>query len=333
VASPTAAGSAGEKEAREAAENVSKAVSAAANANVVGDAAARLASASAVARGKRGFAAAAGIVAKAVVVELSRREGGLLSGAAVGTSRSAADMETLADLEAAKALADAETLGVDLGELRTVSVKGGAPGEVVGVPVVDTQAVIARLANFIYRHGDSRSKNKAVLGHVFHHALHDRFTEARDLLVMSRCQDSIAGLVGEARSQPENVRVQILYNRALTMLGICAFRAGAHAIAHECLAEICGSGHTKELLAQGLTHFKYGQVRGAPRRASVRPRVRRAERKTHTRPLPPPPFLPPSARALDRSWPSATRRRSARSGAASCRTTCTSTSSWPTRAS
>jgi hypothetical protein len=256
MAAASAAAAAG-KDAQEAA---SKAVSAAANASVVGEAAAVLAVASAKARGKKGFASAAGVVAKAVVVELSRREGGLLSGAAVETSRSASDMETLADVEAAKALADAENAGVDLGELRKDPVVNGAPGEVVGVPVIDSQATIASLAHYIYRRGDSRTKNKAVLCHVFHHALHDRFHAARDLLVMSRCQDSIASMQQEARLQPDNVRVQILYNRALAMLGICAFRCGLYDQSHECLSEICGSGHSKELLAQGLIMFRHGQA-------------------------------------------------------------------------
>ena len=256
LAAASAAAAAG-KDAQEAA---SKAVSAAANASVVGESAALLAIASAKARGKKGFASAAGVVAKAVVVELSRREGGLLSGAAVETSRSATDMETLADVEAAKALSDAENAGVDLGDLRMIPVANGAPGEVVGVPVIDSQATIASLAHYIYRRGDSRTKNKAVLCHVFHHALHDRFHAARDLLVMSRCQDSIASMQQEARMQNDNVRVQILYNRALAMLGICAFRCGLYDQSHECLSEICGSGHSKELLAQGLIMFRYGQA-------------------------------------------------------------------------
>jgi translation initiation factor 3 subunit C len=74
-----------------------------------------------------------------------------------------------------------------------------------------------------------------------------------------------------------DVKVQILFNRAMTALGIAAFRvrwspasdcdsnlwlvqAGLYADAHECLAEICGSGHTKELLAQGISQPRHGQA-------------------------------------------------------------------------
>jgi len=248
-----------DKNDRETADAATKAIAAAANASTVGDAAARLASYAATSRGKKGYSVAAGVVAKALIIELSRREGGLLTGSAVEFSRNAAEMETLADLEALKALEDAQKAGIDLGDLRTEALQGGKPGEVAGVPMIDTSATIAKLAHYIYKHGDSRTKNRAVLCHVYHLALHDQFSAARDLMVMSRTQDSIASLTGEGKIQSSNVKVQILYNRALTMLGIAAFRTGQYAEAHECLAEICGGGHTKELLAQGITQVRHGQ--------------------------------------------------------------------------
>ena len=239
---------------KDAAEATAKAIAQAANAGAVGDAAAKIAAAAAAARGKPGFAAAAAVVAKAVVIELSRKEGGLLSGGAIATSRSPLEMEMLADVTSPRALADAEAAGVALGEL--------SPGASGALPPVDTAATLGALAHYIYVHGDAtrggaRAKNRAMLCQIYHHALHDRFGAARDLFLMSGVQERIADLASDARAQEDNVKLEILYNRALAQLGIAAFRAGLYAEAHECLSELCSSGHAKELLAQGVSMFMF----------------------------------------------------------------------------
>lgn len=60
-------------------------------------------------------------------------------------------------------------------------------------------------------------------------------------MLMSHMQDSI---------MHADVPTQIMYNRAMVQLGLCAFRQGLIKDAHNCLVDIQSGNRAKELLAQ-----------------------------------------------------------------------------------
>jgi len=115
----------------------------------------------------------------------------------------------------------------------------------------DTHELVKVLTNYLFQHSEGIIRARAMLCQIYFLALHDHYYRARDMMLMSHLQDTISSF---------DVTSQILFNRTLVQVGLCAFRAGLVYEAQNSLQDICGSGRQKELLAQGVQMTRYSQV-------------------------------------------------------------------------
>lgn len=156
------------------------------------------------------------------------------------------------------------SLGSDVGEVEGKFVH---PAAMAGKPSVDDvenvdyTALINQLCTYVYKYGSDRSRTRGMLCHIYHHALHDRFLEAKDLLLMSHLQDTI--------SAANDTSTMILFNRMMVTLGLAAFRLGKIWDAHQCLSDICSS-RVRELLAQGLSISRFNDKTAEQEKAEKR---------------------------------------------------------------
>lgn len=115
----------------------------------------------------------------------------------------------------------------------------------------DAASLVSVLCNYLFIHSEGIIRARAMLCQIYFLALHDNYYKARDMMLMSHLQESISNF---------DINSQILFNRTLVQVGLCAFRAGLVYEAQNTLQEICGSGRQKELLAQGVMIQRYNQV-------------------------------------------------------------------------
>jgi len=112
----------------------------------------------------------------------------------------------------------------------------------------ETSSLIRSLCVHLYKSSNSFLRTRAMLSHIYHHALQNDFHTARDMLLMSHLQESIYSA---------DVATQILYNRTVVQLGLSAFRCGLIKEAQATLQDIFGTQRVKELLAQGVHQQRY----------------------------------------------------------------------------
>ncbi|KAL2271945.1 hypothetical protein VTJ83DRAFT_1316 [Remersonia thermophila] len=115
----------------------------------------------------------------------------------------------------------------------------------------DAGKLIHSLCNYLFNKSEGIIRARAMLCQIYFLALHDEYYKARDMMLMSHLQENIPNF---------DVATQILYNRTLVQVGLCAFRKGLVYDAQNTLQDICGSGRQKELLAQGVMMQRFSQV-------------------------------------------------------------------------
>ncbi|CAA9990099.1 eukaryotic translation initiation factor 3 subunit 8, putative [Plasmodium knowlesi strain H] len=116
-----------------------------------------------------------------------------------------------------------------------------------GEDQISPKQIVEKYVYEIFEHGTKQQKVKALLQLSFHRSLHDEFLEAKELLNVSNVHELALS---------SDTQTQILYNRNLIQLGLCAFRHGKIFEAHCCLGEICSQNKHRELIAQGVSNLK-----------------------------------------------------------------------------
>lgn len=109
---------------------------------------------------------------------------------------------------------------------------------------IDT--LLDSLASVLYKQTNAVYRKRAMLSHIYYYAFNNQYFKARDMFLISHLQSSI---------HTSDASLQILFNRALVQLGLCAFRNGLIQEAHQTLQEISTSSRHKELLGQGAQRF------------------------------------------------------------------------------
>jgi len=118
----------------------------------------------------------------------------------------------------------------------------------------DSRRFMSKLCRFAFATGVPRHQRRAALCQAYHLALHNNFQAARDLLQLGNHLQ--LGNPVEPAAQEADAHTQILYNRVLAQMGLCAFRLGKIQDAHNCLMDFCMHNKARELLAQGLNYSK-----------------------------------------------------------------------------
>lgn len=104
--------------------------------------------------------------------------------------------------------------------------------------------------NLVSDKANDKLKQKIQLCLVYNFSINNDYKSARELFLSGRFQEISSNL---------EIHTQIIYNRALVQMSICAFSNGFIKDCYFSLQEICSSGRPKELLAQGVQSQKFSE--------------------------------------------------------------------------
>lgn len=113
-----------------------------------------------------------------------------------------------------------------------------------------SEKVVDDLVSLATEHLGRRFKIKATLAQCYHHAIHNRYQEAKNLIKKSKIAQMIA-------KQP--IAIQIQYDRTIIQIGLSAFRLGNFSESNSILIDVCHSPKWKECLAQGISLYSKNQ--------------------------------------------------------------------------
>jgi len=116
--------------------------------------------------------------------------------------------------------------------------------------VEDSQNVVAALVDKVLKNCSQKHKIKATLLQVYHHAIHNRYYMAKDLIMKAKLQHTIG---------KQQIANQICFNRSIVQIGLSAFRTGLFDECFKVLEHVCQSPKLKESLAQGMSSHTKNQ--------------------------------------------------------------------------
>jgi len=104
------------------------------------------------------------------------------------------------------------------------------------------EQVIEELVANVVNDCSHKLKVKATLLQCYHHAIHNRYYQAKQLLMRSNLINTIS---------KQQISNQICFNRAVVQIGLSAFRLGMFEECNQTLQDIAQNPKLKETLAQG----------------------------------------------------------------------------------